>query len=260
MKKTALLLVIVLLLSLSLSSCQVLWMVIEPKDANELWDMIEKTMNRLDSYKAEAVATISFEYSNMEIDGEMGMTVAFIGSEDDNNSYFYDRSTMDIDIGGTTVTADELTVYEDGKMYLKRNNDDQYSRIYSKLSFKGFLDYYFDSAVDFDISPDGARNSSLERLSFNEWKLSYNGFEGERLEEIIEQVDIDEFAKEMELEITDIFVELRTDDRSRISELTVDFIDESYNTPVISMTVSYNDFDLSEIIEFNKMMKVVNLC
>ena len=252
MKKTALLMVIVLLLSLSLSSCEVAWMVVAPKDAEELWERIDETMDDLKSYRSEAVAAISFEYLGCKVDGEMEMTVVAIGSEDDNDSYFYDRSTMDIDMDGTTVTADELTVYEDGKMYLCRNNDDRYSRIFSKLSFEGFLDYYFDSEVNFDISPEGAKVTTFRRFDVFKWELSYCDFEEDRLEEILEQVDFDEFVDEMKLEISDIGVELKTDERYRVSEMTVNFIDENHDAPVISVSVNYSNFDSAERVEFFK--------
>ncbi|MBQ7343926.1 MAG: hypothetical protein IJW53_04075 [Clostridia bacterium] len=252
MKRIALLLVMVILLSMALSSCEVVWLVVAPKDAEELWERIDETMNDLKSYRSEAVAAISFEYSGYEVDGEMEMTVVAISSENDNDSYFYDRSTMNIDMDGTTVTADELTAYEDGKMYLCRNTDDRYSRIFSKLSFDGFLDYYFDSDVNFDISPEGAKDTTLRRFDVLKWELSYSSFEEDRLEEILEQVDFDEFVDEMELEISDISVDLKTDERYRVSEMTVNFIDENYDAPVISISVNYSDFDSAERVEFSK--------
>lgn len=252
MKRIALLLVMVILLSMALSSCEVAWMVVAPKDAEELWERIDEKMDDLKSYRSEAVAAISFEYSGIKVDGEMEMTVVSIGSENDNDPYFYDRSTMNIDIGGTTVTADELTAYEDGEMYLCRNSDDRYSRIFSKLSFEGFLDYYFDSEVNFDISPEGAKVTTLKRFDVLKWELSYSDFEEERLEEILEQVDFDEFVDEMKLEISDIAVELKTDERYSVSEMTVNFIDENHDAPVISVSVNYSNFDSAERVEFFK--------
>jgi hypothetical protein len=89
MKKTALLLVIVLLLSMALSSCDVIWQVVKPKDAEALWERVDEKMSDLKSYRVEVEADISFEYMGSEVEGEMSMTTVSIGDEDDENPYYY---------------------------------------------------------------------------------------------------------------------------------------------------------------------------
>jgi len=253
MKRIALLLVMVILLSMALSSCQVIWTVIEPKDAEELWERIDEKMDDLKSYRVEVEADISFEYMGSEVEGEMSMTTVSIGDEDDKNPYYYTRTQSKMSIDGLNVeNSDELEVYEDGKMYVCKNSADRYSRIYSALTPKEFDDYRSDDDNVFDLSPDDASIRDMEKLDDGEWSLSFSNFDRDSLDELVEDLGFDAFRDEMGIDITDVSVRLTTDKKFRVKEMTVEFLSASSKEAFISMTALYSEYNAAEKVEFDK--------
>ena len=266
MKKTALLLVIVLLLSLSLSSCDVITRFIgsigtdklgeevsKPQNADELYRLVDNKMSSLKSYRGDVTADVKFTYLGKRIKGEMTMTMVAIGSQLDDNPYLYvsgvTRTYMDDSL---MELEDVLTVYEDGNAYLGKEINDEYSFIYSELEVDEFFDYYLNDAVEFDFSKDDAGTQSMKELGHGNWELKYSDYKKEAFEEMRDDLGLGVFDEDLGLKMNGMSIEIIADSEYRISEMTVKFTSEGYDDPVITMSIKYSEYDSAERVDFDK--------
>ena len=254
MKRIALLLVIVLLLSMMLSSCQVLWMVTEPKNADELWERIDEKMDDLDSMRVDAELSIALEYMGVEIKSDAKMTIVTIGSEQEEDPYYYSYTVTETKVGGLTEEKSyDLTAYDDGKMYLYERSGSEYSRICSAISPKEFNDFYSDDdEFDFDISPEHAEIKNMEKSDDGEWEIMLSDFEENKLREMLEQLKLDELSEVYEIEINDISVKFVTDKKYMVKYMQIDFVGEVIEDPVFSMKATFSEYNSAEKVEFDK--------
>ncbi len=253
MKKIALFLVVVLVLSMALSSCGVIWQVIDPKDTEALWDRVDKKMSGLKSYRIEVEADISFEYMGSEVKGEMAMTTVTIGDEDDEDPYYYNIVQSEMSIDGSDIeNSEDLVVYEDGKMYISKSSDGQYSHIYSALTPEEFDEFNSGDDSVFDMSPENAKTKDMEELEGGEWSLSFSGFDKDDLDDLVEDLGFDAFRDNMGVDITDVSVKLTTDKKFRVKDMTVDFLSSSSEVPFVSMTAIYSEYNEAEKMELDK--------
>lgn len=253
MKRIALLLVMVILLSMALSSCQVIWMVIEPKDADELWERIDKTMEGLKSCTGEAKLKMSFSYEGFDFDAEGEMKNVTIGNEDDNYYYYYSSDSFKVSVDGETLEeTEELLAYDAGVMYVHKNSGDDTVAICSPIDAKAFCDYKADDDSEFDISPEGAGVKTMVRYDGKKWELSYSSFEKEKFDEMLEDLSLDSMMEEMNIEISDISVIIKTDEKYRVEEMLVEYLSDDYDEPVISLDLFYSDFNSAKKVSFSK--------
>ena len=253
MKKTALLLVIVLVLTMALSSCDVIWRVIEPKDAEALWERVDKKMSGLDSFRVDFEADVSFEYMGSEVKGDISVTMITIGDENDENPYFYNRTKTKMSIDGSSIEdSDKLIAYDEGKMYVCENADDKYSRIYSALTPEEFDEYSKSDGSVVNLTPEDAKVRDMEKLEGGEWSLSFSKFDKDALDELIESLGFNAIRDNMGVDITDASVKLVTDEKFRIAEMTVELLSGSSKDPFVSMTACYSEYNAAEKIEIEK--------
>ena len=254
MKKLSLLLVIVMALSLMLSSCRVVWSVVEPKDEIELYERIDKMMNKQKSYKGDVTAELAFTYMGIEFLGDMTMEIVSSGSPGDDDYYFYSGTRYELKGNGETVsTSDEIVAYEDGIAYVCENEGDDFSRISSELSGTEFYDFYVDSEVDFDVSPEDASERSMKKLEEGGWSLSFSEFDKEELDEMLESFGIaDTIGEEMGVKIYDVEVEITIDKKYLVDTMSLSFLGEGYEKPIFFITIEYSEYNKAEKVELDK--------
>lgn len=243
MKKTALLSVIVMVLSLALTSCSMF----EPRTPEKLWEKIEKKMDKLDSYSAKLSATIELEVAGVKITGEeTGESIVILRG--DGIEYAYESVTSEMTAAGETTTSDKLIVYDEGKMYVANVNDKDHSRIYSDISASDFKDYLFDN-TSFEFSPEGAATTSITKNDDSTWKLSCSDYDEEHIDEMIGKIGLD---TSLGIRIEDISFYAIADDKYRATEIGVDIYAGTSDKPILSMVIEYSDFNEAEKKSFAK--------
>lgn len=252
MKRIALLLTLLLVVSLIFSSCQVLWLVVEPKDADDLWGRIDKVMTDLSSSRIDATMEMKFTYEGLEVEAESNLLLVAIGNVDSEDFYYYQKSKTVMEIAGSEIETEEYLVYDEGKAYVSEKSDNKTSRIYSSLTSKEFYDYATDEATDFNITPDGAGVKGMSRYDGKKWELEFSNFEKDALDRIIEQLKLDSLEESMGIVISDVAVTITTDEKYRVDKMSIDFISESYDEPVISLDMTWSQYDSAKKVYIDK--------
>ena len=252
MKRIALLLTLLLVVSLIFSSCQVLWLVVEPKDADDLWKRIDEVMTKEASGRVDATMKMNFTYEGFEVEAESQLLLVMIGTDESEDFYYYQKDETVMEMAGSKIETEQYLVYDEGKAYVSEKSDNKTSRIYSSLTPKEFYDYAMDEATDFNITPDGAGVKSMSRYDGKKWELEYSNFEKDALKKIIEQLELDTFGKEMGIEISDVSITITTDEKYRVDKMSVDFMAESYEDPVISLDMTWSQHDSAKKVYIDK--------
>lgn len=258
MKKTTLLLVLLLAISMVFSSCRLVRNLYEPENANEpenadeLWDRIDEVMTDIKSTRADATMKIGFSYLGIKVEAESEMTLVTIGSADSEDCYYYNKSKTKMNMGGTKTNSEEYFVYEDGKAYVYQKSNDDVNGIYSSLASHEFYDYLTDEASDFNISPNGADVKKMSRYDGDIWELSYSSFDKDSVEKIVEQLKLDSLEDSIGIAISDVSVTIKTDKEYRVDKMSVDFLAERYENPVISMDMTFSEYNEAERVDFDK--------
>ena len=251
MKRIALL-ALLLVVSLIFSSCQVLWLVVEPKDADDLWGRIDKVMTDLSSSRIDATMEMKFTYEGLEVEAESNLLLVAISNVDSEDFYYYQKSKTVMEIAGSEIETEEYLVYDEGKAYVSEKSDNKTSRIYSSLTSKEFYDYATDEATDFNITPDGAGVKGMSRYDGKKWELEFSNFEKDALDRIIEQLKLDSLEESMGIVISDVAVTITTDEKYRVDKMSIDFISESYDEPVISLDMTWSQYDSAKKVYIDK--------
>ena len=251
MKRIALL-ALLLVVSLIFSSCQVLWLVVEPKDADDLWGRIDKVMTKEASGRIDATMKMNFTYEGIEVEAESQLLLVMIGTDESEDFYYYQKDETVMEMAGSKIETEQYLVYDEGKAYVSEKSDNKTSRIYSSLTSKEFYDYATDEATDFNITPDGAGVKGMSRYDGKKWELEFSNFEKDALDRIIEQLKLDSLEKSMGIVISDVAVTITTDEKYRVDKMSIDFISESYDEPVISLDMTWSQYDSAKKVYIDK--------
>ena len=251
MKRIALL-ALLLVVSLIFSSCQVLWLVVEPKDADDLWGRIDKVMTKEASGRIDATMKMNFTYEGIEVEAESQLLLVMIGTDESEDFYYYQKDETVMEMAGSKIETEQYLVYDEGKAYVSEKSDNKTSRIYSSLTPKEFYDYATDEATDFNITPDGAGVKGMSRYDGKKWELEFSNFEKDALDRIIEQLKLDSLEESMGIVISDVAVTITTDEKYRVDKMSIDFISESYDEPVISLDMTWSQYDSAKKVYIDK--------
>ena len=252
MKRIALLLTLLLVVSLIFSSCQVLWLVVEPKDADDLWNRIDEVMTKEASGRIDATMKMNFTYEGFEVEAESQLLLVMIGTDESEDFYYYQKDETVMEMAGSKIETEQYLVYDEGKAYVSEKSDNKTSRIYSSLTPKEFYDYAMDEATDFNVTPYGAGVKEMSRYDGKKWELEFSNFEKDALDRIIEQFKLDSFEESMGIVISDVAVTITTDEKYRVDKMSMDFISESYDEPVISLDMTLSQHDSAKKVYIDK--------
>ena len=244
MKKLSLLLFIVMALSLTLSSCHVIWRVVEPKDEVALYKRIDKMMDKADSYRASLDGKIAFEYEGVRVEGTLDGTNIIIGSPEDEDFYFYIENRLDMTVGGTaqSIGVYESIAYDGEKMYTCSGEDGRQSYLCSDLGAEEFYEFISGNDIDLELSPELGGKREMKKLDEGGWELSFSELSDGDLEDVLEQLSLDVVRDQMDVRVDDISVLIRTDEYFRVDNMLLDFSSDGVDEPVISLKITYSGY------------------
>ncbi len=150
-KLLSLFVVIVLLLSLTLSSCDFSSVPFlenilpgdnggEDMSSETLMNKISDAMDALSSYESDAEIDALFYVSGKKITFDVSSTVIY--KEDGKDLYFYNEGEVSASGAGVEVEASTIEAYNDGKYFLSYSNDGLVKKLYSENTVSEFLDLY----------------------------------------------------------------------------------------------------------------------
>ncbi len=259
MKKTALLLIFIFALTMIFASCrsdsqkdQGVKPDPEPTTFEELWQLVDKKMNDMRSYRVDIDTKISVELNGVKISGDIDVQTVVIGEPDDEDFYTYEhsKSVMVVD-GNISNKIESLISYIDGKMYVYNKLDSSESRIYSEISPADFCSFYLSrSGSDFDMSPESAQSKTMKKNDDGTWELSYSNFDTSTLAKILKDLDFTE--EYLGFAINNIAIKVTADQNYKVTNLQLDFSTEHSDEPAITMLSKYSEHDNAKRIEFDK--------
>lgn len=254
MKRLSLLLFIVMALSLMLSSCHVIWRVVEPKDEVALYKRIDKMMDKADSYRASLDGKIAFEYEGVRVEGTLDGTNIIIGSPEDEDFYFYIENSLDMTVGGTaqSIGVYESIAYDGGKIYTCSGEDGRQSYLCSDLGAEEFYGFISGNDIDLELSPELGGKREMKKLDEGGWELSFSELSDGDLEDVLEQLSLDVVRDQMDVRVDDISVLIRTDEYFRVDNMLLDFSSDGVDEPVISLKITYSGYGTVQQKQINK--------
>ena len=92
----------------------------------------------------------------------------------------------------------------------------------------------------------------MSRYDGKKWELEFSNFEKDALDRIIEQLKLDSLEESMGIVISDVAVTITTDEKYRVDKMSIDFISESYDEPVISLDMTWSQYDSAKKVYIDK--------
>lgn len=249
MKRILLSVVLILSLIFSLASCDFLMRIIPPKDAEALYERIDKQMNKLDSYEMQLSAHIKTYVEEIEIVANISGTAVV----DEDYYYEFVNSKITSDEADFETECDTVIAYSDGKAYISNLGDSYNQKIYSTMTFDEFSEYIEKE----DSSPDIAdfQNCANKEYSKNEdstWTLKYSGYSEESIDDFLDELSVEDI---IDVDVKDMNVVLTADKSFRATQVDVKLVfdveSDEENVPDISFTVTYSDFNSAERVELD---------
>ena len=287
MKKTALLLVLTIVLSLAMTSCQLIEYVkpflgeepedtdtntdskpedsnengenaveekeepkADPTNADELWQRLDETMNSLVSYKSKITASFEFSLEGVAVISNTATDMIFINTP--GEEYFYSSTATRTRVGTSEDSTHEIIAFSDGVLYVSEAYNDYMSRICSDISLEDFESFYQSETSDFFLV--NALNTALsKKFTKNEdstWTLSYSKLSEDAIKEFSDEIGFDEDIFGMKL--CDGDVKFNIDEEFRATKITVNFYTEDDTAPIIKLNMTFSNFDTASKIELDK--------
>ncbi len=248
MKKIVLLLITVLMLSMTLSSCGIIWQFSDPADAEELWERIDKQMGSLRSYSAQLEADYSYDVGDTKMTGKYVGNAVYVSDLFGNLKHAYESSEMTMQINGEEYTAENLIAYDGGWMYIRNGINTDRSSIRSAITREEFEEF-LSGKEGVDYSPRGAENTEIIKNEDSTVELICSGFGEQRRNEIAESFG---FAGDvLGVKINDVKIHTVADRWFRVTEISVEIFADSAETPVACVKASYGDFNKAKAEEIN---------
>ena len=257
MKKTALLLVIVLTLSLFMTSCQPVFDTIgrvvdevgillrKPDSAAAVWKNVDTRMSLLSSYEANLTLDLDLEYSGLKITGDA------IAREIKINEYYYhsERQSLKID-GSNEKVSERLVAYTDGTLYTLHSENNVYSKFCSPISFEDFEEFYLNDANSSVSIPEmtEAFTQTFTKNDDSTWTLVFDDFPKSSIADMSKDFG---FNNSIFGEITDITVKVIADSKYRAKEMELSIYNDSGDEPMASINIAYSNYNDAEKVDFN---------
>lgn len=250
MKKTTLLLVIILAFSVLFFSCgnynkEEPEIQFEPESFDDLWQFVDKNMNALKSYRIDTKADIDVEVNQIKIDGDINMQSIIIGTSVDENLYLYNEAESVIMVDGNISSrAETVLAYSDGKMYVCNKTDENTSKIYSDMTAEKFYAYFSEAGDGIDVFPGQTYEQSMEKTENGVWELRFWNYDRKQLAEILDSMGFT--SKNLGFIINDICVTMTLDKQFRVANIRLDFKTDLSEEPAITMDMRYSDYNKAE--------------
>ena len=254
MKKTALLLVLTIVLSLAMTSCQtvkglmtdVQLMLNKPESALDVWKNIDTRMDSLDSYEANMKMELDFEFEGVKIEGEAVAHDVKVGE------YFYESSRQSIKTDGQDeVVSEKMFLYEDGEIYVLHSEGSVYSKLCSNITFDEFEDYYYENASNF-ILDEQFNKAFKQTFTENEdstWTIVFDDFAKDAVDEMADELGLEEaiFGK-----VDDITVEIHADAKYHAKKIILSIYNDTNEDPITVANITFSRFNSAEKVSIDK--------
>ncbi len=246
MKKTALFLTLVLILSTLLSSCAST--VSKPQDVDKLWKKVNKAMNSLKSYEMDMELEIKLgeDYGNVDSKGT-NHTVVY--QKRGRITYFYEFTHTETTAGDdATVVMEQLIAFDGEKLYESNVYDDRAAKFSSEITSAAFTEL-LEGESDWNFSPEDAYEKSLEK-SDGSYIIKLSEFKIGVVNDFAEKTGFDGLA--LGLRISDMSVEILVDKKHRAKEMDISIYAERKTEPVMTIKVAYSNYNDANKEEIDK--------
>ena len=248
MKRIALLLVMVLVLSMTFSSCGVVWQFTEPANAEELWDRIDKQMESLRSYSMELEADYNCKTEGLELTGEYIGNAVYVSDLFGNMKHVYEHAETTMKINGEEYTTETLIAYDDGWMYVRNGLNEDRSSIRSEITQEDFEDFMSEKE-SIDWSPEDAGKIEMVKNEDSTWEMTYSEFPEARKTKILDSFG---FSKDtFDISADDVTIHVVADRWFRVTELSLEIFANSVKTPFVSVKATYGSFNRAKAEKIN---------
>lgn len=245
MKKTALFLTLVLILSTLLSSCAST--VSSFDDLDKLWKKVDKAMNSLKSYEMdiELEMKLGEDYGNVDSKGT-NHTVVY--QKRGKITYFYEFTRTEVTAGDNDAVMEQLIAFDGEKLYESNVYDDRAAKFSSDITSAAFTEH-FEGETDWNFSPDDAYEKSLEK-SDGSYIIKLSEFKISVVNDFAENTGFDALA--FGLRISDMSVEILVDKKHRVKEMDISIYAERKTEPVMTIKVAYSNYNDADKEEIDK--------
>ena len=268
MKKTSLLLTLVLILSMTLSSCQQLGSIIpsfdnilglggkneprpDPTSADELWERMDETMLALESYTSRS--TISIKCTVADTLVTLNGTSYSIYINKPGEEFYYTTSSYGSRVDdGDTETSGDLIAYDDGVLYFSNTEGIQTSKLRSKISLEDFREFNKDND-EYTWLTNAIRSAFSKEFKKNEdftWTLEYSKLAQSAVEELAKDFGFDDDI--LDFTFNDVSIAFEADPEFRATKMTMKFYADSDSSPIMSASTTYDSFNSAEKIDLDK--------
>lgn len=217
----------------------------EPKNATELFEVIDKNMSALDSYETKVETLIKYNYYGMHINVFVDGSLVVDSLKKDNPFFYqYSHTTMKCEEQSLEQEQDEMWAYDDGKMYIYNKGIDVNQKLYSNMTKEDF-EIYLDKKLDDDFDFTDCKNADATKMDDGGWTLEFSGYTKKTIDDFCKKNDFD--ATEFGFDIIDFKVTVKADKDLYATSIRVDCIfdsdEHSDNVPECVVINSYSNFN-----------------
>jgi len=225
----------------------------EPENANELWKLIDDTMAGLDSYDVSNKGEMVYYYYGLKMKGTIeGRSV--IADFSSNSPYLYDYSatTVSCESENFEIKQNSLRIYDDGKMYLRSEEDGVVKQnIFSKMSKEDFL-VYKKEKFDDDFDYLDCKNAEYQKNADGTWTVLFSGYTKKSIDYLMKEMDMDK--DDYGFDISDIKIRVDANKDYCATSLRIEFelnvVEGEKEIPSYVFLSEYSEFNSARKMAF----------
>ena len=270
MKKLFSMLVVILLLSVTLSSCefpQIPWLNNggngEPEEPEELTtkallDNMSDAMDGLSSLEVNGKTKITLYVAatKMNIVGTSKTIFRVRSATNDSFTYFYNETDTTAKSAGIESNISTVEAFDDGKYFFSYSNDGRVKKMYSQNTSDEFMDYYTSQSDGIDIFGGYGKASHVKNAD-GTYTLTLKEYDSENADYFNES-----FGLPMENgggRITDYVITVTVNSDYSITDIVIDYVfsnTEFSGSQTLTLTNHNNAEELSDAIDINEYTQV----
>ena len=260
MKKTALLLVLVIVMSLAMTSCQPMLdklyplltelelMLSEPTDAIGMWENIDTRMDSLTSFESKTNMAVNLAVEDSTLDVEV--LYHHVKMQD----YYYHTIRSSLKIDSEEIVTEEVLAYVDGRMYVLKSKENTYSRICSDATYEEFNEYLVSNAEDSLMSTELFKNAFTQEFTKNADStitVTFTDFPKSDIETTVADLGLKEALAIIDDDVDDIHVEIVADSKYRAMKMNISLLRDGDKDAMIVLKTNYGRYNSAERVEFD---------
>ena len=237
MKKIALLLVLVLLLSFTLTSCASVSSFVEATRGKLAWRKINKVMSSMESYTSSTTGKLRFKIDDVKAEYDLSGYMKYISSGDD--LYLIEKYNISGSIGSEEINNSQTIAYDDGEMFISDKTGDDIKKFRSKITSEEFIEYYTENSIGVFIEEAGKIEYNKQKKS-NTIEIVMSEFSKDEIIRMTGGLGVGEFLYGSK--ISDMTVKVIADENYRVTKMEYKVISKGSEDPVIELTKEYGEY------------------